>query len=389
MSYSKPYAGLRVLDFSMGVAGPNCGFLLAQYGADVIKVEPPGGDWARALGKRTGDHTALSIPYCVGKRGICLNLKASRGLEIALSLAERADVFIESTRPGVSERLGIGFAAIKGRNPKVIYCSISGFGQAGPYRERPLSDTAAQAFSGLMSVNLGRDGSPTKLNTVAMDVTTGMYAFQAVAAALAGRHDEAEGIHLDISLMSAAAALQATKVVEHYREHGQAGLLNSPAGNYETRDGWIAITLVKEAHFERLCNTLGCPELVTQERFRNFAQRSGNDEALKAQIRPLVAQHETAALEALLQANDVVCNRINNHGDWLDDPHVQAVGAFDWVDVPGESPMPIPRPPASATLSDLSAPTGIGEYTRVVLEEVGLETGAIDRLIADGVVIAG
>ena len=168
--YQKPYTGLKVLDMSQGVAGPHCGFLLGQYGADVVKLEPPAGDWVRGLGKLVEGHTPMSAAYTAGKRGIAVDLKDERGRAIALALAARSDVVIESSRPGVADRLGIGFEAVKALNPKVIYVSVSGFGQTGPYRNRPLSDTAAQAFSGVMAANRAHDGSPTKMGLILCDV---------------------------------------------------------------------------------------------------------------------------------------------------------------------------------------------------------------------------
>src|SRR5262249_39551801 len=157
------YAGLRVLDLGQGVAAPYCAMLLAMHGAEVIKLEPPSGDWSRGLGTRYGDHTAMSAHYNRGKRSLALDLKAPAARGIAVALAARADIVIEGFRPGVAARLGLGYDELRMRNPRLLYVSVSGFGQDGPYVGLPCTDSVAQAFSGLMSVNLGNDGAPHRV----------------------------------------------------------------------------------------------------------------------------------------------------------------------------------------------------------------------------------
>ena len=183
MSYAAPFAGLKVIDLSQGVAGPYCGMLLAQHGANVIKVEPVGeGDWARTIGKRYGGHTAYSIPSNLGKRSIALDLKADRGKQVLWRLLSGADVLIEGFRPGVLDRLGFGYDAVSRREPRVLYLSVSGFGQTGPLSDRPAMDPVLQAFTGLMLDNKGEDGIPHRVPFVLIDMSTGLYAFQALSA---------------------------------------------------------------------------------------------------------------------------------------------------------------------------------------------------------------
>jgi crotonobetainyl-CoA:carnitine CoA-transferase CaiB-like acyl-CoA transferase len=166
MSYDAPFAGLKVVDLSQGIAGPYAAMLLAQYGADVIKVEPPEGDWARGLGKRYGDMTAFAIAANLGKRSIVLDLKTVEDRQILRRLVATADVFMESFRPGVAARLGFGYPDVESINPRMIYLSVSGFGQTGPDAERPAVDTVFQAFTGLMSVNRGLDGIPHRVPVI-------------------------------------------------------------------------------------------------------------------------------------------------------------------------------------------------------------------------------
>ena len=188
-THEAPYRGLRVLDFGQGVASPYCGMLLGVYGADVIKVEPPEGDWSRFLGTTYGSHTTLSAVYNRGKRSLCLDMKHKDGVAIAKRLAKQSDVLIEGFRPGVAARLGLGYEELSRDNPGLIYLSISGFGQTGPYSKRPGSDSVAQAFSGLVSINAGTDGVPHRVGTTISDVVTGVYAFQAIATTLFARID--------------------------------------------------------------------------------------------------------------------------------------------------------------------------------------------------------
>src|SRR5207244_1870356 len=183
-THEAPYKGLRVLDFGQGIASPYCAMLLGVYGAEIIKVEPPEGDWSRFLGTTYGSHTALSAVYNRGKRSLCLDVKHKDGIAIAKRLARDSDVLIEGFRPGVAARLGLGYEELSRDNPGLIYLSISGFGQSGPYSKRPGSDSVAQAFSGLVSINAGTDGVPHRVGTTISDVVTGVYAFQAIATAL-------------------------------------------------------------------------------------------------------------------------------------------------------------------------------------------------------------
>jgi crotonobetainyl-CoA:carnitine CoA-transferase CaiB-like acyl-CoA transferase len=217
-THDAPYRGLRVLDFGQGIASPYCAMLLGVYGAEVIKVEPPEGDWSRYLGTTYGSHTALSAVYNRGKHSLCLDLKHDEGIRIARRLAGDCDVFIEGFRPGVAARLGIGYEDLARDNPGLIYLSVSGFGQVGPYSKRPGSDSVAQAFSGLVSVNVGNDKTPHRVGTTISDVATGVYAFQAIAAALFARATVGTGRWIDISLTQSTAALLGHKVAEHVLE---------------------------------------------------------------------------------------------------------------------------------------------------------------------------
>ena len=198
-----------------------CAMLLAQHGAQVIKVESLGeGDWARALGVRYGSHTAFSIIGNLGKRSIAVDLKTDAGKQVVWRLLDGADVFLEGFRPGVIGRLGFDYAAVSARVPRILYLSISGFGQTGPLAERPAMDPVLQAYTGLMSENRGEDGIPHRVPVIVADMSTALYAYQALAAALYARRDETRGRYLDASLMQAATALQSIRLMACHLEGG-------------------------------------------------------------------------------------------------------------------------------------------------------------------------
>ena len=377
-----PLHGIRVLDLGQGVAAPYCGLLLAQYGADVIKVEPPGGDWMRGLGRRYGDQTAYSITYNLGKRGIVVDLKDPRGLEVVRRIATRSDVLLENFRPGVVNRLGIGFDTVRALNPKILYCSISGFGQVGPYVTQPGSDTVLQAFSGLISINRDIEGRPHRVGTTMIDALTGMNAFQAVSMELFAGVRSAK--LLDVSLLQAAANLLAPNIVDHYLRGEPGPVLNAPAGTYRTADGWVAVSLIREADFVRLCGALGCPELVEDPRFADFALRSRNLDAITTALSERFILHATGHWVETCSEAGVLVSPVNNFGDWIGDPQVHAAGGHAPVNQPETGEVPVPRLPAGRPMCG-TAPA-MGTHSREILAELAYTGVEQDALLADGVI---
>lgn len=387
-THDAPYRGLRVLDFGQGIASPYVGFLLAAYGADVIKVEPPEGDWARTLGTTYGTHSALSAVYNRGKRALCLDLKQPRAVEIARGLARSSDVFIEGLRPGVMARLGLGYETLQRDNARLIYLSISGFGQRGPHAQRPASDSVAQAFSGLISVNVGNDGIPHRVGTTVSDISTGLYGFQAVAAALYARAAVGTGRWIDISLTQSTAALIGFKIAEHVLEGGAPRAINVPAGTYRTRDGWLMVTLVKDVQYKRLCGVLGRADLARDPRFADFARRADHADVLTAELRTIFPSDTTDAWLAKLHAEDVIAERIHDPGDWLANEHVRQTDGALCVETAGVGPVHVARTPGTLgnVEAALSASADIGQHSRAILSDAGYPVSAIDALIRDGVV---
>ncbi|WP_407151347.1 CaiB/BaiF CoA transferase family protein [Bradyrhizobium sp. ORS 86] len=387
-THEAPYRGLKVLDFGQGIASPYCAMLLGVYGADVVKVEPPEGDWSRYLGTTYGNHTTLSAVYNRGKRSLCLDMKHKDGIAIAQRLAREADVLIEGFRPGVAERLGLGYESLSKDNAGLVYLSVSGFGQSGPYAKRPGSDSVAQAFSGLVSVNIGTDGVPHRVGTTISDVVTGVYAFQAIATTLFARATVGTGRWIDVNLCQSTAALLGHKVAEFILEGGAPRALNVPAGTYQTQDGWMMVTLVNEPQYKRLCGAIGREDLATDPRFADFARRADSADALIPQLREVFLTQPTDAWLTQLHAADIIAERILTPGEWLRNAHVEATKASVCQDTPGVGPVYSPRTPGIASLSEdrLCPAPDVGQDSRAVLVEAGFASGEIDGLLRSGAV---
>ena len=387
MSHAFPYRGLRVLDLGQGVASPYCAMLLAQYGAEIIKVEPPEGDWSRGLGAKlaNGTQTPMSLTFNRGKRALQLDLKRPEAKAILRALALKADILVEGFRPGVAARLGVSYESLAAENPKLIYLSISGFGQTGPNAQRPVTDTAAQAFSGFMDTNRGPDNTPHRSGALTADVPTGLYAYAAVATALFARQQTGTGRHIDVSLMAGSAALLAHKLPEFEVGGRNPPQLNVPAGSFEAADGWLAIALVREDDWRRMCAALERPDLLDDPRFASFATRAEHETALQAQLRPHIRTRPRAAWLDRLRDLDVISDRVNTLGDWVANEHVRAIAAA----IPtGVENLHIARTPGAPLESDaaLTPAPAAGQHSREVLAECGFSPAEIEKLIDDGIV---
>ena len=387
-THEAPYRGLRVLDFGQGIASPYCAMLLGVYGADVIKVEPPEGDWSRFLGTTYGSHTTLSAVYNRGKRSLCLDMKHKDGIAIARRLAKDCDVLIEGFRPGVAARLGIGYEELSRDNPGLIYLSVSAFGQSGPYSKRPGSDSVAQAFSGLVSINVGNDGTPHRVGTTISDVVTGVYAFQAIATTLFARATVGTGRWIDVNLCQSTSACSATRSPNMFWRAVRRARSTCRRAPIRPADGWMMVTLVNEPQYKRLCAAIGRDDLASDPRFADFARRADSVDALIPQLREVFLTQPTDVWLARLHAADLIAERILNPGEWLRNVHVEATRAAVCQDTPGVGPVYSPRTPGIASFSedDLRAAPDIGQDSYEVLLEAGFERGAIDDLVKAGAV---
>jgi crotonobetainyl-CoA:carnitine CoA-transferase CaiB-like acyl-CoA transferase len=385
MTDSKAFSGIKVFDATQGVAGPHCTMLLAQHGANVLKTEPLDGDWGRTLGKVYDDYCAAAITFNRGKRSVALDLKHEDGVKAAQKMAYEADVVVESFRPGVMGRFGLSYEDVKKHNPNVIYLSVTGFGQDGPYRDLPVTDSVIQAFSGWMSINRDTQGAPQRIGMIAVDVMTGLYAFQAISAALMRKFRFGEGSYVDCSLMQCAAAFQSYKITEHYLEEGKPQVLYVPVGTMKTADSYINITAMRDRHYVSLCEVIGREDLINDERFDNRDKRVAREAELMPMIRAEFVKKTTDEWAKLLTEAGVMNSPVSTYDDYLADEHVKHVGSIATIDHQDMSPMPIaniPGLPPIRSDDGLSECPHIGQHTREILSEAGYSDAEIDGLIA-------
>lgn len=385
-----PYHGVRVLDLSQGIAGPYCAMHLARQGADVIKLEPTGaGCWSRQLGKATGDQTAHSLVVHRGKRSLAVNLKDERGQSIARQLATQADVILHNYRVGKIDKLGLDYARVKETNPEVIYLHVTGFGQSGPLKDNPATDSVMQAFTGMMSINRDANGLPQRINMLAIDFSTGLYAFQAVSAALFRKATKGKGSYIETSLLEASLVFQEAAIMESHLQGGQAEPIGMPVGTFQTQDGFMSLNARRDPHFSALCGLLGKNEWLDDTRFNTPRARVEHGGILLEALRPIIASKTTAEWNRLLNDIDVLNGKVHTHQDLLSNEQVAAAGALTWVDdeTLGTVPMAsIPGQPAPETGHPLSHSPSIGEHSGEILRELGFEKDGITALTEAGVV---
>jgi len=390
MDDALPFAGLKVVDLSQGVAGPYAAMLLARFGAQVIKVEPPEGDWSRTLGTRHGDQSAYSLLCNIGKRGVVLDLKGAAGRDALWRLVAGADVFVQGFRPGVIDRLGFGYEAVAARVPAIVYLSVSGFGAVGPLAERPAMDPVLQAYSGLAMDNVGGDGVPHRVPIVAIDMSTAIYSYGAVAAALYARLATGRGRHIEASLLQAVAGIQGIRMAGTHLDGGVPRPVAPPSGIWRTADGWFSVTVVRPWEWAAFCRALGQTALGEDPRYASVALRLEH----AAELRGLLAAEFTAvtnaALAARCAAERVMHEEVNDYAAFLASPQVAAVGAVSWLEHPGVAgKLPLPNViGAPAFAAGMHAPA-LGADTRAVLAEHGCTAAEIDAALDGATVRAG
>ena len=385
-----PYEGVKVLDLSQGVAGPYCAMHLARNGADVIKVEPTGaGCWSRRLGKHTGDHTAHSVIVNRAKRSLAIDLKTEQGVAIVQRLAGECDVFLQNYRVGKIDKFKLDYASVQKSNPNVVYLSITGFGAKGPRADDPATDSVMQAYTGMMSINRNATGVPQRIEMLAIDFSTGLYAFQAVAAALYRKAMKGRGAHIETSLLECALALQEGAMMEHHLQGGVAEPIGMPVGMFKTKDGYMSVNARRDEHFKRFAKLLGREEWLSDARYVDSRARVIHRDALMAELRPIFETRNSDEWVELLSSIDILQAKVNTYTDLFTDPQAQAVDAVHWVenDTLGRVPMGAlcgQRPPATG--DRLAHSPHVGEHTREILEGLGYQAGDIDKLAASGVV---
>jgi len=392
-----PLAGMRVLELAQIMAGPTCGMMLADMGADVVKVEKlPGGDDSR--GYREPRVNGVSAPFLMmnrNKRGIALNLKDPRGREILLRMVRDADVLTENFRHGTMERLGLGYATLAQVNPGLIYCQISGFGRTGPLADQGGFDLIAQGYAGLMALTGEPGRPPVKTGNPVADIAAGILGVVGVTAAYAHKQKTGRGQLVDTSLFEAALQQTFWHAAIHFATGespgptGSAHVLSAPYQAFHASDGWVNIGGANQANWERIAEVLGHPEWRDDPRFATNTARMQNVEALAAAINDVMRARTKAEWTERLAAAGVPVGPVHSLAEALAHPQTLARGmVVDLVHPQAGATRALGCPiHFSETPAQIRRPAPLlGEHTREVLRESGYTDADIDALVAAGVV---
>nr|WP_303230130.1 CoA transferase [Comamonas kerstersii] len=390
----RPLQGIRILDFTRVLAGPMSTALLADLGADVIKIEPPQGDDYRAIGPMRDGQSALFTVMNRNKRSMVLDLKHPQAVALVHEMAAQVDVVVENFRPGVAQRLGIGPEQLRALNPRLVYVSVSGFGQNGPLAHRPAYDIIVQAMSGLMEATGEPDGPPTLVGEAVSDVVAGLFASWGTLAALLQVQRTGHGQHVDVAMLDTTLSFLATSVARYLftgapaRRVGNRHPLSTPFGVYRAKDGHFALAVLNHKLFTALAQTIGHPDLSSDARYATDENRSLHEPQLRTLIETWAQQHAVADVVAQLDTAGVPAAPIWNIEQALQSPQVQARGFLRSVDDPQLPNLQLPTQPvhfsASAPNRSERAPR-LGEHTDSVLQHwLGRSQEALSLLRASG-----
>jgi CoA:oxalate CoA-transferase len=390
-----PLAGLRVIDCTHMLAGPYCTWILGGLGADVIKVERPGsGDFTRGVAPFLDGQSIYFMSVNRNKRSLTLDLKTEPGKALFRSLVATADVLVENNRPGVMARLGFDYARLAELNPRLVYASVSGFGQTGPYHTRPAFDVVVQALSGMMSITGEPDRPPARVGASIGDMGASLFAAVGILAALQERGRTGRGTHVDVAMLDSQLALLENAVARFLnagdlpRRLGSRHPLIAPFQAFPTSDEPLVVCVDTEEQWARLCQVVERPDLAADPRFSDGNARVRNHAALEPVLIEVFRGRGRKAWLAALEAADVPCGAINDIADAVQDPQVVSRGMI--VEVPGDgttgrfSGIPI-RTPTYGPGGETPAPR-LGEQTDAILAELGLTPAAIADLRRDGVI---
>lgn len=379
---SGPLSGIKVLDLSRVLAGPYCTALLADLGAEVIKLEPPQGDDYRHIGPFKDGESALFTLNNRGKQSVVLDLKNPDHVALAQKIADRVDVVVENFRPGVAARLGLGAETLRARNPRLVYCSISGFGQEGPFKDLPAYDLVVQAMSGLMAGTGEQGGAPLKTGESVADLIAGLFASWSISAALVQRNATGQGATLDVAMYDALFSMLTTSHALHLyagqlpQRVGNRHPLSTPFGCYATRDGQVAICVLNTKQFTQFATLIGAPEALDDPRFASDESRTANEPALKALIEAWSGQLTTEAAVAALSGVGLPSAPIWDIAEAADNDHARARGLVSTLPHPVLGTAPVIGQPVrfdgAKPVSATSAPL-LGGDLAAVLESLGLE----------------
>ncbi|MCC6211943.1 MAG: CoA transferase [Burkholderiales bacterium] len=393
-----PLEDVKVLDLSHALAGPFCSTMLADYGARVYKIEPPGaGDIARAWGSpMPGGETAYFVSLHRNKKGLAVNLKHPQGKELFLRMVERADVVLENYRVGTLEKLGIDYAVAAKRNPGIVYCSVSGYGQDGPYRERAALDLILQAESGMISVTGAEGSHGARCGVSIADLTAGMNAAYAILLALRVKEKTGEGQAIDVSMLEGQLALLGTMLGSYFASGeapapmGTAYKALLPYQTFATKTRDLALAVGSEKLWRIFCPLIGLPGLATDPRYSSNRARDEHRASLVAALQEVFLEKTYEEWETLLVANGIPVGRVNTLAEVVSHPQVAARGSFVEIDHPKAGKLPVVGVPArlSRTPGSVRTPSPtLGEHTEEALRELlALGKPEIDALRAARVI---
>jgi len=378
-----PLAGVKVIEFCQVLAGPFCGCLLADMGADVIKVESPDGDLMRAWPPIVDGYSQYFASVNRNKRSVVLDLKDAAGLAAARQLALSADIVIENFRPGVMARFVLDHATLARDKPALVYCSVSAFGQTGPRAKEGGFDMTLQAMSGVMSVTGEPDGRPVKCGIPIADFTAGLYAAFSVVSALLKTRRDGTGDHLDVSMLGAMLGIANLQTSEYFGTGrdpvrlGSAHLMNAPYAAFRCRDGYFALAAGTDKLWLAACEGIARMDLARDERFASPSARARNQDALRDLLEQTFLNYDVTQLLAIFNERGVPCAPINSYSQILADPQVRHMQWIEDITLPGgaaSKTMISPQRVSGERLGVYRAPPALGQHTAEVLSEIGIKS---------------
>jgi crotonobetainyl-CoA:carnitine CoA-transferase CaiB-like acyl-CoA transferase len=395
----QPLDDVFVLDLSRILSGPFCTMSLGDMGATVVKVEPPPrGDDTRLWGPPfVNGISSYFLSINRNKRSIGLNLKTPEGQEVLWKLIDRADVLVENFRPGVLEKLGFGYDAVSKRNPRIVYASISGYGQTGPYKDRPGYDVVAQGESGVVDLTGEPDRQPVKVGASIADIVAGLYAYQGILLALLARHRTGKGQRIDIALLDSLISVltyQAESYLATGRSPKRLGTRHPsivPYETFETKDGFVNVGAANEKQWQNFCRALGFTDLAFDSRFNTMAGRISNYDELRSILGAEMKKYTRAEAFELLAKYELPVGPINTVAEVLEDPHIHAREMVQELTHPEYGPLRyvgIPVKMSDTPGAMQSPPPRFGEHNRDVLKDLGYDDRAIDAFTAGNVIAA-
>jgi CoA:oxalate CoA-transferase len=390
----KALEGIKVLDLSRVLAGPYCAMMLADFGANVIKIEPPGvGDDSRAFGPFVGKESAYFMSLNRNKRSMTLNFKNEKEVELFREMVKQADVVLENYRPGTMEKFGLGYEELKKINPKLIYAACSGFGHSGPYMLKPAYDIIVQAMGGIMSITGPEGGEPTRVGASVGDIIAGMFTAYGTMLALYHRERTGEGQKVDVGMLDCQLAVLENAI----SRYTTSGIVPTPLGNrhpsitpfasFTASDGHIIVGAGNQRLWERLCAILGCPELTTDERFNDNGKRTANVKVLTPILNAIFIKKTIVEWLEVLEKAELPCAPINTIDKIINDPQIKAREMMVELDHPiaghqkmAGVPVKMSKTPGKV---EFHAPL-LGQHTAEILEELfGWDKAKTDKFFSE------